>query len=226
MKVRIVFAAACAAAALLVFAPATSADAKRKWEIKADYIEACSCPLFCTCYFNTEPAGGHHCEFNNAVRVASGYVGDVKVDGCKFWISGNLGGSFADGEMDGCVITWDTTVTKEQQEALSFLITKVYPVKWKDVKTDTAAITWEMKDGGAAHAKCGDKGEVTLEPAMTDGKQSVLKEVKYWGAQKNNGFFLCYATHWYKGNGYDYKYTKQNGFTIHIESSGEEDMKK
>jgi hypothetical protein len=112
------------------------------------------------------------------------------------------------------------------QEALSFLIGKVYPVKWKDVKTDTAEITWEMKEGGAAHAKCGDKGEVTLEPAMVDGKQTVVLPLKYWGAQKNNGFALCYGTHWYKGNGYDYKYTKQNGFSIHIESSGEEEMKK
>src|SRR5215467_13820518 len=81
-----------AIAALLV---APSAFAKNSsWSVKADYIEACSCHLFCPCYFNTGPEGGHHCEFNNAVKIAEGHVGDVKVDGAKFWLSGDLGGDW------------------------------------------------------------------------------------------------------------------------------------
>ena len=49
----------------------------KTWSIKADYIEACSCSAFCSCYFNPEPEGGMMCEFNNAVKIASGHVGDV-----------------------------------------------------------------------------------------------------------------------------------------------------
>ncbi|RPI74174.1 MAG: hypothetical protein EHM47_04355, partial [Ignavibacteriales bacterium] len=32
-----------------------------KWSFNASLIEACSCPMFCQCYFNPEPAAhsGH-----------------------------------------------------------------------------------------------------------------------------------------------------------------------
>src|SRR5262249_9909495 len=72
-------------------------DDAKTWAIKADYIEACSCSAFCSCYFNPEPEGGMMCEFNNAVKIASGHVGNVKLDGKKFWLSGDLGGDFTKG---------------------------------------------------------------------------------------------------------------------------------
>jgi len=42
---------------VLVTALALAADAPKDWSIKATIIEACSCPMFCQCYFNSEPAG-------------------------------------------------------------------------------------------------------------------------------------------------------------------------
>ena len=54
------------------------------WAMNATIIEACSCPMFCQCYFGTQPAahaegghdahaghqhgegGEHYCKFNNA----------------------------------------------------------------------------------------------------------------------------------------------------------------
>jgi hypothetical protein len=189
------------------------------WSVKADYIEACSCHLFCPCYFNTGPEGGHHCEFNNAVKIAEGHVGDVKVDGAKFWLSGDLGGDWAKG-MQGAVLTFDPAVTPEQQKAIQFLVGKIYPVKWGKVEVDKAPITWEVK-GMDAHAKLGDKADVVLVGVKdASGKQSVLTNVTYWGAQKNNGFYLAKGTHHYKGHGYDYTHKEKNGFMIHIESSG------
>jgi hypothetical protein len=216
------------AALALIGAVATARDKKaaapmagnQPWSIKADYIEACSCHLFCSCYFNTGPEGAHHCEFNNAIKVASGNVGGVKVDGAKLWMSGDLGGDFSKGEMKGAVITFDPSVTPKQQEALKFLIGKIYPVKWGNVQVDKAPITWEM-NGMDAHAKLGTAGEVTLKGVKgPDGKQSVLQNVAYWGAQKNDGFKLAKSEHHYKGHGYDYKYADRNGFMISIESSG------
>ncbi len=196
---------------------------EKTWSIKADYIEACSCQLFCSCYFNTSPDNGHSCEFNNAVKVSEGHVGDVKLDGVKFWMSGNLGDSWKDGEMDSAVITFDTAVKPEQQEALKFVIGKLYPVKWKSVATDTAAITWEKK-GKEGHAKLGDAGEVTLTSFVgSDGKQAVINNLKYWGADSNTGFYLAKSEHHYKGHGHDYTFKDANGFFIHIESSGKVD---
>ena len=152
-------------------------------------------------------------------------MGDVNVDGAKFWMSGDLGGDFSKGEMKGAVVTFDPAVTPKQQEAIQFLVTKIYPVKWASVKVDKAPITWEMK-GENAHAKLGDKGEVSLVGVKdSTGKQSVLNNVAYWGAQKNSGFYLAKGTHHYKGHGYDYKYKDRNGFMIHIESEGTLDKK-
>ena len=211
----------CLALAVSMFAVAGHRDDSKTWGIKADYIEACSCAMFCQCYFNTEPDGGMKCEFNNAVRIAQAHVGDVKLDGKKFWISGDLGGDFSKGTMKSAVITFDTGTNKAEKDAIVFLIGKIYPVTWKEVNMDEAPITWE-KNGMNGHAKLGDKGEVTLEGiAGADGKQAKMDHVKYWGAQKNTGFFLAYGTHHYKGFGHDYSIEKMNGFFIHIESEGD-----
>jgi hypothetical protein len=195
----------------------------QSWSIKADYIEACSCHLFCSCYFNAEPEGGHHCEFNNAIKITEGHVGGVKVDGAKVWLSGNLGGDFSKGEMKGAILTFDTAVTPPQQEAIKFLMGKIYPVKWGSFETAVAPIAWE-RNGADGHAKLGaGEGEVILKGVKgPDGKQSVLQNVAYWGAQKNKGFELAKGEHHYKGHGYDYKYKDRNGFMISVESSGTE----
>lgn len=196
---------------------------KKTWAIKADYIEACSCHLFCPCYFNTSPEGGERCEFNNAIKIAEGHVGDVKVDGLKVWLSGDLGGDFTKG-MKAAVATFEPGATASQQEALKFLLGKIYPVKWKNFNIDKSAIMWERK-GMDGHAKLANgKGEVTLKGvAGSDGKQTVIHNLKYWGAQKNTGFYLAKGTHRYKGHGHDYSYKEMNGFFIHIESSGTSD---
>lgn len=193
----------------------------KTWSVSADYIEACSCHLFCPCYFNTGPEGGTMCEFNNAVKIAEGHVGDTKVDGLKFWLSGDLGGDFTKG-MKSAVITMEPGTTEKQASAITFLIGKIYPVKWKHVAADKAAILWE-KNGMNGHAKLGNgQGEVYLKGVKDpDGSQTVLNNVAYWGAKTNTGFYLAKGTHHYRGHGYNYSLTDRNGFFIHIESSGD-----
>src|SRR2546428_9088467 len=68
-----------------------------EWSMNATVIEACSCPMFCQCYFNAQPAahGGHagheghaeehFCRFNNAYKINKGTYKGVKLDGAKFW---------------------------------------------------------------------------------------------------------------------------------------------
>jgi hypothetical protein len=72
------------------------------WSLNATIIEACSCPMFCQCYFNEQPAahsahaghthgegGEHFCKFNNAFKVNHGSYGSTKLDGAKFWVAGD-----------------------------------------------------------------------------------------------------------------------------------------
>jgi hypothetical protein len=197
----------------------------KTWSVKADYIEACSCNMFCMCYFNTHPDGEMFCEFNNAIKIREGHVGDVKVDGEPVWLSGDLGGDFTK-PLKSAVLTFDPKTTPDKREAIKFLIGKIYPFKFEKFVVDEAPITWQ-RDGMNGYAKLGDKAEVKLTGVKdAAGKQTVIKNLNYWGAQKNNGFELAYANHFYKGNGHNYKHEKRNGFFITIESAGTVDTGK
>jgi len=91
---------------LLVNSAAFSQESKDvKWSFNASLIEACSCPMFCQCYFNTKPAAhhtGHHsndasehfCKFNIAAFVNEGYYGETNLSGVKFWQAGDTGLTF------------------------------------------------------------------------------------------------------------------------------------
>ncbi len=56
-------------------------SSKADFEITASYIEACSCDMFCPCYFNTHStnhmdehhADAHFCRANLVLKVDKGY---------------------------------------------------------------------------------------------------------------------------------------------------------
>src|SRR5260370_1949294 len=66
-----------------------STSAKPAWQMKADYVEACSCHLFCPCYFNKH-AEHPQCEVNMAVKVREGYSGNTNLTGAKYWLTRDL----------------------------------------------------------------------------------------------------------------------------------------
>jgi len=216
-------------AAVLVLMAVSALNAKpdpKTWSVKADYIEACSCHLFCPCYFNTGPEGGQRCEFDMAVKIADGHVGGVDVTGMKYWLSGDLGGDWVNG-MKGVVVTVEPKSTKPQRDALVFLLGQIYPVKWHKVEMDTSEIAWEIKGKDANGKLANGKGEIALTGVTgADGKQTVLNNVPYFGAQRNNGFYLAKSKHFYKGFGFDYAHEDKNGFIIHLESEGTLDAPK
>ena len=101
--------------------------------MNATVIEACSCPMFCQCYFNAEPAGHvavrrprrarrrrakHFCRANNAYQVNKGHYGATNLDGAKFWIAADLGDDFSDGEMEWAVLYFDKKLTAEQRAGI------------------------------------------------------------------------------------------------------------
>jgi hypothetical protein len=222
---------------LFVFAGSLmAADAKapaKPWTMNATIIEACSCPMFCQCYFSSEPAShaghmegheGHketYCRFNNAYRVNRGTYNGVNLAGAKFWISGDLGASFADGEMDWAVLTFDPSVTPAQREGIQTIVGKVYPVKWASFAVGTdAPIAWEHKLGSdVAHATLdgGKAGEVALKSSVNKNAAGpvVIKNLKYFGAPRNDGFVLMpneIETYRLGDKAFEFKGT--NGFMI------------
>src|SRR5436190_7569966 len=139
------------------------------WSARLEYIEACSCNLFCPCYFGHQAAhmhgGEHKCTFNNVVRVATGKHGALDLTGVKVWLSGDLGSDWGTkGEADWLVVTFEPKTTQPQKDAMMAILSKVYPVTWKSVQMDTSDMTWEISaDKKTAHAKLANgKGEVHL----------------------------------------------------------------
>jgi hypothetical protein len=206
---------------LLSATPAARTHAAEKepsWHFNAQYIEACSCNLFCPCYMDAKP-DKDFCDMNNVIRVKSGHYGDVKLDGMKIWMSGNLGANFAKGEAESLILTFEPSASQEQVDAAVKCLAHIYPVKPKQTAIDRAPIEWEVQ-GDTAHAKLGDgQGEVTLTAQKgANGRPVVISNLKYWGADRNKGFNLYRSEHHYKGHGQDYSFKDANGFTIEIDA--------
>src|SRR5438477_2345953 len=153
--------------ALALIVPALAQDVP--WQARLQYIEACSCDLFCPCYFNDHAShqgtGAHKCTFNMGTRVLAGKNGDVDLSNMKFWLSGDLGSDWGTkGQADWLVVTFEPKATKEQKDAMVAVLGKIYPVKWKSFQTDTSDIAWSISpDGKTAHAKLANgKAEVKM----------------------------------------------------------------
>lgn len=228
---------ALAAALFLAATPGHAAEVKKaaagkpEWHMNATIIEACSCPMFCQCYFNSQPAahgghgeGSHFCKFNNAFKINKGHKGDVKLDGAKFWVSGDLGGDFSTGKMDWAVVTFDKATTPAQREAIQAVVAHLYPVEWNSVTSGEGEMSWTFdKAKGEAHALMdgGKTAEVKLHSqvnATTPGEPIVIKNLKYWGAPRNDGFVLMpNIVQAYRAGEKAFEYKGTNGFMITLD---------
>ena len=199
----------------------TSAD----WSINATAIEACSCPHFCMCYFNSHPAahheGGemkHYCRFNIAYKINKGNYGNTDLAGAKLWLSGDLGGDFSTGQMDWVVATFDKSVTAEQRQALGKILPEVFPVKWNSFQTAEGNVdSWTFDDDQAyATLNGGKTAEIKLKRfhGMTN-EPVVLKNVKYWGTPRNDGFVMMpNEVEAYREGPKAFEYKGTNGFML------------
>lgn len=215
---------------LLVLAgtKASSSPGKDDFAITSTYIEACSCDMFCPCYFNTHSTGHgheHFCRANLVFKVDEGHYKDVKLDGAKVWLSTDLGSDWSTGKDSWVVVTYDPSVTPAQKAALGDIIGQLYPFKWGWMKADTAAFAWNIdtKTGVATAKRDDGKAEVVLERWKGDNpnEDAVLKNVRYWSAQSNDGFRMWKTKReMYEGQGQKFEYSGTNGFLITIHYSG------
>ena len=202
----------------VALAGASSPAASR---MTADYVEACSCHLFCQCYFNKH-AEHPHCEFNMAVNVREGRSGQTNLAGAKYWITGDLGDEWGTAKKGKwVVVSFDPATTKEQRDALAPIILKTYGLEWSELKVQEAPIEI-TKTGDIAEAKLGG-GQMAYmklkrEPGA-DGKGVVLKNVNYFGAKSNEGFQLYRSLeHRADVAGHQFSYNDRNAFLISIET--------
>jgi hypothetical protein len=219
--------------------PASSkAAAGPAWSFDATIIEACSCPMFCQCYFNTKPASHvgccppgtdpkaapTYCRFNNVFRVDDGAYGDVALDGARFWIAGDLGGDFSQGQMNWAICHFDPSVTPAQREGILAALGALYPVKWQSFEVGAdLPVEWKAGvDRSVAKLDGGKAGEVVLvrNQGMTD-EPIVIHNLRYWGAPRNDGFVLMQNdVETYRIGPEPFEHKRTNGFmiTVHCDS--------
>jgi hypothetical protein len=227
--------------AVTLVCPAQQPTPPPSWTMNATIIEACSCPMFCQCYFDTKPASHaghgaadaeHFCRFNNAFRVNSGSYGDTKLDGAKFWVAGDLGGDFSKGQMDWAVLHFDPSVTPAQRQGIQAILAHLYPVKWNSFAIGAdAPIDWKAdKDRAVARLDDGRIAEVVLRrfPGNTDDP-IVIHNLRYWGAPRNDGFVLMpnevQALREVPAGRKPYEFRGTNGFMITFEIKSEDVQK-
>ena len=219
-----------------------ASDAAPEWAINVNTIEACSCPQFCQCYFNAEPAGhggghgghgghgegaeGHFCRFNNAYQVNKGHFGPTKLDGARFWIAGDLGGDFSQGQMDWATLYFDRKLSPEQRTALGTIVGHMFPVKWNSLTTAEADIdTWKFdKDSAVALMDGGKTAEVRLKrfQGMTD-EPVVLHNLRYWGLPRNDGFVMMpNEVEAYRVGPKAFEFKGTNGFMINLDMTSKD----
>ena len=210
------------------------------WSFNVTIIEACSCPMFCQCYFNPTPAvhsdhgshgaaGQHFCRFNRALRVNKGSFGSTELAGVKFWMAGDLGGDFSKEHMDWAVLTFEPSTTKEQRTAIATILNHLYPFTWNafTVAPD-AAMEWNATgDHAEARLDGGKVAEVVLQkaPGMTDAPITI-ENLKYDGAPRNEGFTLMpNKVEAYRVGDKPFEFKGTTAFMITIDMTSEDSKK-
>jgi hypothetical protein len=204
--------------------------------MNATVIEACTCPMFCQCYFDSKPAAHHQhngqnthfCRFNNAYKINKGHFAGTRLDGAKFWISGDLGGDFSHGQMDWAVVTFDRAMSKAQREGVGAMLAHLFPVKWNSLTTAEGSIDkWEFNND-VAHATLdgGRTAEVRLRRQQGNAntpKPPVIMNLRYWGAPRNDGFVLMpNEVQAYKVGPKAYESKGTNGFMVTLDMSSKD----
>jgi hypothetical protein len=155
------------AAGLIYFSSyAQEKSGKPDFEMTASYIEACSCDMFCPCYFNTHSTNhmddhhmdAHFCRANLVLKVDKGRYKETKLDGAKVWLGSDLGSDWSTGKDSWLVVNFDPSVSKEQQAALLDILTQLYAaIPFQKKAVSNTAFSWDVDTNtGMAHAKMAD----------------------------------------------------------------------
>jgi hypothetical protein len=87
-----------------------------KWNLEADFLQACNCDYGCPCEFSAPPTKGF-CEGVGAWRINKGNHGDVKLDGLGFGFAARWPKALHEGNGTACLF-FDERANPKQREAL------------------------------------------------------------------------------------------------------------
>jgi hypothetical protein len=87
-----------------------------KWNIEADFLQACNCDYGCPCEFSAPPTKGF-CEGMGAWRINKGNCGDVNLDGLGVGFAARWPKAIHEGNGTACLF-FDIRSSPKQREAL------------------------------------------------------------------------------------------------------------
>jgi len=93
-----------------------SATSKVKWNIEADYLQACNCDYGCPCEFSAPPTRGD-CQGMGAWKINHGRYGDLSLDGLGFGFAAHWPKAIHEGNGTVCLF-FDERANPQQREAL------------------------------------------------------------------------------------------------------------
>jgi hypothetical protein len=180
---------------------ALAKEAAVDWAVNATIIDGCSCRMLCPCIFGSpatvgsaathEHAGHRSCYFNQAFRVNKGHHGKVSLDGLKFWFAGDKG------DAKTVELTFEPSATDEQRAAIRVFMSHFLPLEWTSfTEGPDAQIEWTAEATRAeARLDGGRAAEVMLtrNPGATGEGTTAIKNMSYFGSDRNDGFNIMPA---------------------------------
>ncbi len=218
-----------------------------EWSVNMTVMETCSCPVFCQCFFTGKPpaecgmnmssAKGESdmvfCRFNQAYKVNHGHFGSMSLDGAMFWFAGDAGDDFAHPKLPWVVLMFDSSLTKEQRDALTIILHHIHfyrPERWKSYTVGKSAfMDWSFTpDSAKASLDKGKTAEVVLR--RLDGGMNnspvTMNNMDYFGYPRNSGFLLMpNEVEAYRVGEKAFEYHGTNGLVTTVEIASE-DLKK
>src|SRR2546428_1137770 len=89
---------------------------KPKWNMEAEYLQACNCDYGCPCEFSAPPTLGY-CEGVGAWRINRGNFDDVKLNGLCLGFAARWPRAIHEGNGTACIFV-DQKATQPQRDAL------------------------------------------------------------------------------------------------------------
>ena len=160
-------------------------EIKTKWNIEADYFQACSCDYGCPCEFEAPPTRGF-CQGVGAWRINRGKYGDVDLSGLGFGFSAHWPKAIHEG--NGTLqLLLDGKANPKQKEALIKIASgeaggMPFEIIVQTISKvlDPLSVPIEFKvNGKLSRVKMGDKVTMAFEPIknpITGDEESVRIE--------------------------------------------------
>ena len=169
-----------------------SAPDKTKWNIEAEFLQACNCDYGCPCEFSAPPTLGY-CEGMGARQITRGNFGDVKLDGLGVAYAARWPKAIHEGGGTACLF-FDERASQQQRNALLTICSGQAGGMPFEIHATTFAKILEPQfvpikfhvNGRNSSVQVGNAMNVTVEPI----KNPVTKEPESVRVEHATGFIF------------------------------------